>query len=119
MELTRRAVTPQEPALPSGGAAPSTVAHTALLTERDFRGLLGGMCERKFKALQAAGVVPLPLELGPRVARWTREDFEETIRRLPRRAKRGEPPTLSNARQRRQAKSNQAAVAPTSAGGSQ
>jgi hypothetical protein len=78
----------------------STGAPPALLSERDMRALLGGLCERKFKMLLAAGIVPAPLELGPRIARWTRQDYEETVRRLPRRTERHEPPTLVAGRQR-------------------
>ena len=71
--------------------------HT-LLTEAAFRAALGGVCERKFKELRAAGVICEPLELGPRVPRWTVADFEATVARLPRRQKQGEPTTLSQAR---------------------
>ncbi|MBL8343955.1 MAG: hypothetical protein JNN03_00790 [Rubrivivax sp.] len=59
------------------------------------------MSERKFKALRAQGVIPQPLELGPRVARWTHEDYLETVARLPRRAPTPEPATLGEARRAR------------------
>lgn len=72
-----------------------------LLTKAAFRQLLGGMSERKFDELRAAGIVGAPLELGPRVARWTHADFEETLQRLPRRAKAPEPELLSKGRQKR------------------
>lgn len=52
----------------SDGSAPKP-----LLTESNFRALLGGMSERKFKSLRAEGVIPAPLELGPRVPRWTHD----------------------------------------------
>ena len=68
-----------------------------LLTEAAFRALLGGMSERKFKELRAAGIVGAPLELGPRVARWTHADYLETVARLPRREKAPEPQTLATA----------------------
>lgn len=72
-----------------------------LLTEADFRAMLGGMSVRKFKALRAQGVVPQPLELGPRVARWTRTDYELTVARLPRRQTAPEPEKLGDARRAR------------------
>ena len=80
-------------------AAPYTSA--PLLTEAAFRALLGGTSERKFKALRAAGIVGDPLELGPRVARWTHEDYLATLARLPRREKAPEPATLASARRAR------------------
>ena len=78
------------------GAAPR-----ALLKESDFRQLLGGMSVRKFKALRAAGVIPTPLELSPRVARWTHDDFALVVASLPRREQAHEPPTLAQARRAR------------------
>lgn len=81
----------------------SKAAPAPLLTKAAFRELLGGMSERKFDELRAAGIVPAPLELGPRVARWTRADFEETLQRLPRRAKAPEPEMLSAGRRKRAA----------------
>jgi hypothetical protein len=72
-----------------------------LLTEAAFRELLGGMSERKFKELRAAGIVGAPLELGPRVARWTHDDYLDTVQRLPRRAKAPEPDTLAKGRRAR------------------
>lgn len=72
-----------------------------LLTEADFRAALGGMSERKFKELRAAGIVSEPLELGPRVPRWTHDDLAETISRLPRRQKAAEPSRLATARRAR------------------
>jgi hypothetical protein len=79
----------------------SKAALQPLLKESDFRALLGGMSERKFKQLRAAGVIGEPLELGPRVARWTHEDYEFTVRHLPRRAKAPEPETLATGRRAR------------------
>ena len=78
------------------GAAPSP-----LLKESDFRALLGGVSERKFKELRAAGVVGPPLELSPRVARWTHNDYLETLARLPRRERAPEPTTLAKGRNAR------------------
>lgn len=72
-----------------------------LLTEADFRAKLGGMSERKFKGLRAKGVIPPPLELGPRVARWTEQDFADTVAKLPRREKAPEPQTLAQGRRAR------------------
>lgn len=72
-----------------------------LLTEAAFRALLGGMSERKFKELRAAGIVGAPLLLGPRVSRWTHADYQATLARLPRREKAPEPETLATARRAR------------------
>ncbi|MBL8340040.1 MAG: hypothetical protein JNL30_01130 [Rubrivivax sp.] len=78
-----------------------TDAQNRLLTEADFREALGGMSERKFKALRAKGVIGPPLELGPRTARWTQADVTATIGRLPRRAVAPEPQTLAQGRRAR------------------
>jgi hypothetical protein len=59
------------------------------------------MSERKFQQLQAAGIVGAPLQLGPRVPRWTHADFLETVARLPRREKAPEPKSLAVARRAR------------------
>ena len=72
-----------------------------LLTEAEFRQLLGGVSERKFHELRATGVIPPPLALGPRVGRWTIADFEAVVQRLPRRDVRIEPPTLAEGRRAR------------------
>lgn len=74
-----------------------------LLKEADFRALLGGMSERKFKELRVQGIIPPPLELGPRVSRWTHEDYLATVERLPRRAPTPEPESLKAARSRAKA----------------
>lgn len=73
-------------------------ANGGLLNEAAFRAKLGGISERKFKELRATGIVGAPLELGPRVARWTHADFEETLQRLPRREPKPEPETLASGR---------------------
>jgi hypothetical protein len=72
-----------------------------LLTERTLRIALGGMSERKFKELRAAGVIPDPLELGPRQPRWTHDDYLEILCRLPRRPIRQEPEALAEGRRAR------------------
>lgn len=72
-----------------------------LLKESDFRTLLGGMSERKFKQLRAGGIVGAPLELGPRVSRWTHEDYLATVARLPRRERASEPESLATGRRAR------------------
>jgi len=83
-------------AINTAGPAPGP-----LLTEAAFRALLGGMSERKFKELRAAGIVGAPLLLGPRVSRWTHVDYQDTLARLPRREKTQEPETLATARRAR------------------
>lgn len=72
-----------------------------LLTAAEFRARLGGIGERRWHELRAAGIVGAALELGPRAARWTEEDLAETIGRLPRRESLPEPPTLAAGRRRR------------------
>ena len=72
-----------------------------LLTEKSLSSALGGISERKFKELRAAGVIPDPLELGPRAPRWTYQDYLEILRRLPRRQVRHEPETLAEGRRAR------------------
>lgn len=72
-----------------------------LLREIDFRAMLGGNSERSFKQLRADGIINPPLELGSRTARWTHEDFLETLTKLPRRRPVPEPGTLNAGRRAR------------------
>jgi hypothetical protein len=80
----------------TAGQAPSP-----LLTKAAFRALLGGMSDRRFDELRAAGIIGAPLELSPRVPRWTHADYQETLARLPRRKPMPEPETLSTGRRER------------------
>ncbi len=73
----------------------------SLLNEAKFRELLGGLGERRFKELRAAGIVGAPLELGPRAARWTHADFLETLSKLQRRQTSPEPASLGAGRRAR------------------
>lgn len=91
---------PRESTAPSPRTADSAIV-PPLLTEKTFRDSLGGMSERKFKALRAAGFIPDPLMLGERCPRWTQEDRAETLRRLPRRPLAPEPATLAEGRRQR------------------
>jgi hypothetical protein len=84
----------EKPSLRDGGAI------SPLLTKRDFCTLLS-LSERKFEQLRAAGIVGAPLELSPRVARWTQADYDETVRRLPRREGAPEPARLAEGRRAR------------------
>jgi predicted DNA-binding transcriptional regulator AlpA len=77
-----------------------SAAPRALLKESDLASLLG-VSERKLKDLRASGLVPDPIELGPRAHRWTHDDYLETLRRLPRSGLREEPPRLSQGRRAR------------------
>ena len=79
----------------------STPEPAALFTQKALIAALGGMSERKFNSLRAEGIVPDPLELGPRAPRWTHEDYLEILRRLPRRPLRQEPTTLAEGRRER------------------
>jgi hypothetical protein len=72
-----------------------------LYKESEIRAALGGISERKFKEMRAAGIVPAPLELGPRVARWTSADFDLILQRLRRRQKSLEPAMLAEGRRAR------------------
>lgn len=72
-----------------------------LLTQAELRAALGGISERKFQELQAEGVIPAPLALGPRCPRWTAEDLALIVSRLPRRERQAEPATLSHGRRAR------------------
>ena len=80
-------------------AGSGTVA-PALLTGAAMRAALH-VGERKFAQLKAAGIVPAPIELGPRCPRWTSQDLAETIARLPRRERQAEPQTLAQGRRQR------------------
>lgn len=82
------------------GLAANT-AGQALLTRSMFRGLLGDVSERKFDEMLASGLINQPLELGPRAPRWTRDDYQQTVARLARRAPGGEPSQLAKARRER------------------
>jgi hypothetical protein len=72
-----------------------------LIDKASFRARLGNLGERTFDSLLARGIVPPPLELCPRVPRWTEQDVELTVSRLPRREKRQEPETLATGRRKR------------------
>lgn len=84
-----------------GDTVAIATAADALLNKAEFRRRLGNISERKFDALRAAGIVPAPLELGPRVARWTHKDYLDTVAALPRREKAPEPATLAQGRRER------------------
>lgn len=73
----------------------------ALFRKAALRAALGNISERKFDALRAAGIIPDPIELGPRVSCWTQQDYETILARLPRREKAPEPETLATARRAR------------------
>lgn len=82
-------------------ATPSTPPR--LLTAAEVRAALGGMGERRFHELRAEGIVPPPLELGPRALRWTQDDVAQVISRLRRRDRQPEPASLAEARAARRA----------------
>jgi hypothetical protein len=77
------------------------LSQRGLLKEIDFRQALGGISERKFKALRAAGLVGTPISLGPRTPRWVWSDVEATVARLPRREPQAEPESLATGRRKR------------------
>ena len=77
---------------------PSTTADpAALLDRRRFRALLC-VGEKRFEQLLQEGIVPRPLHLGARTARWHYADFEQALLRLARRAPGQEPDHLRVAR---------------------
>lgn len=73
---------------------------TQLLTKADMRKALR-VSDRKFDALRAQGIVPAPLNLGPRCARWTPEDLAAMVASLQRRELGPEPLTLAQGRRAR------------------
>lgn len=73
---------------------------TGLLTEAMLCKRLG-IGERRLKQLRAEGVVPDPLHLGERAARWTEADYSLILQRLPRRAPKPEPEALAAGRRAR------------------
>lgn len=44
-----------------------------------------GVSERTFHEMRAKGLVPAPVELGPRLLRWHRAELEAAIAAMPRR----------------------------------
>jgi len=64
-----------------------------LLDRRRFRALLC-VGEKRFEQLLQEGIVPRPLDLGPRTARWHYADFEQALQRLKRRAAIDQPEHL-------------------------
>lgn len=72
-----------------------------LYSQSDLCRMLGNISQRKFKELQAKGVIPLALELGPRLPRWTHDDYLCIVATLPRRERAAEPQTLAQARRAR------------------
>jgi predicted DNA-binding transcriptional regulator AlpA len=92
----------------SGPAIPELSAFIKLsasganpLLTKAVLGALLGVAERKFDQLLADGIIPPPIELGPRCSRWTHEDYLQALQRLPRRVKAAEPPTLAAGRRAR------------------
>lgn len=88
-----------------------------LWTDRDFRAALGGVCERTFAYLRARGVVDPPLELAPRLHRWTAEDVANTIARLPRAKPAAEPKSLAAGRRERIERMKAGPAAPAASAG--
>jgi predicted DNA-binding transcriptional regulator AlpA len=94
--------------LPLGAASESKVngehktggGHSRLLTKADMRKALQ-VSDRKFDELRAQGIVPAPLNLGPRCARWTPEDLAAMVAGLQRRELGAEPETLAQGRRAR------------------
>jgi hypothetical protein len=78
----------------TGGGAPQ------LLTKADLCKAYR-ISSRKFDELRAKGIIPAPLNLGPRCARWTTEDSAQMLAGLQRRELGPEPATLAEGRRAR------------------
>ncbi len=63
-----------------------------------------GVSERTFHQLRKQGLIPPPLELGPRCLRWPRAELiDSAIKLAPRQTTKAEPPQLTRAREARKA----------------
>lgn len=94
----------QAPTLGAGleGAAPQSANWSAsggklLLSEREVATAFG-VSQRKIAELRAAGLLPPPLELGPRLLKWPRFEIEAAIANWPRRTAAAEPAQLLKSR---------------------
>jgi predicted DNA-binding transcriptional regulator AlpA len=60
-----------------------------------------GTSERTFHNMRAAGLVPAPVVLGPRLLRWVRSELESAVLQMPRQlTPQGEPKQLQRRRGR-------------------
>jgi hypothetical protein len=78
----------------------TTTGSARLLTKGDMCRALR-VSDRKFDMLRAQGIVPAPLNLGPRCARWTPADLAAMVAGLQRRELGPEPATLAEGRRAR------------------
>jgi predicted DNA-binding transcriptional regulator AlpA len=68
-----------------------------LLTDDESAAALG-MSVRKFRELADEPHMPKPVQLGPRMLRWSLTELQEAIARMPRQTQRAEPAELARAR---------------------
>lgn len=57
-----------------------------------------GMSVRKFRELADEPWMPKPVQLGPRMLRWSLAELQEAILRMPRQTVRSEPAALARSR---------------------
>ena len=75
----------------------ATGCGSMLLNERQVAEAFGVSC-RKVAELRSAGMLPAPIELGPRLLKWPRAEIEAAIANWPRREAAPEPRQLLRAR---------------------
>jgi excisionase family DNA binding protein len=64
-----------------------------MLTEREVADYFG-VSVRKVHEMRAAGLLPQPVVLGPRLLRWVRAELDEAVKRMPRAGMLDVPPSL-------------------------
>lgn len=68
-----------------------------LLTDSESAALFG-VSVRTFHALRDESWMPKPIELGPRLLRWSRAELEDAVAAMPRQSGRSEPAALARSR---------------------
>lgn len=67
--------------------APSLAPVPRLLLDRHEAAAAMGLSPRTFEELMDEDWMPVPLQLGPRLLRWSSTEIQEAIGRMPRRVK--------------------------------
>jgi predicted DNA-binding transcriptional regulator AlpA len=73
-------------------------ARAAALLSAEQAARVYGISERTFHELRRKGLVPAPVELGPRLLRWVRTELEAGVAALPRQAAPAPMPSQLRAR---------------------
>ena len=81
---TTLATVPAQPSSTASARKIPTGHRPALLTAAQAACEVFGVSERTFHAMRAKGLVPHPIQLGPRLLRWARSDLEAAVAALPR-----------------------------------